>query len=430
MDAKITRQGNFERVVEVDVPESELTPHFDKAYQKYKKNIKLEGFRKGKVPMGLVKQLYGDAIKGETIDDVVQSVFQEVRIKEGLRPVAPAKLEDVDYSPENGLHFKAVVEVVPEIELKNYTGLSVERETYQVDDKDVEQALEEYRERMATMEPVEGAAAEGHFIVVDFQQVDASGVPIIGKKFDDRLIELSNREQSAEMTQQLVGVKAGETRRVELDSYDEKGNKQERVYYSADVKEIKSKQLPVLDDELAKDIGGFETLKDLQDDIRTRLVNRSDFNANRGLRNRLIDELLKKNEFELPESMVTNYLDAIVEGARKDTSRPFDEDAIRTEYRPSAVWTLKWQLAKDRLLELESISINDDDKNQMIARLAEQQGVDEKEIKKSLRGKQAQSRFDDDVLEGKTLDFLQERAKVKEKKLTRKDLEKAGKLAF
>ncbi len=380
--------------------------------------------------MGLVKQLYGDAIKGETIDDVVQSVFQEVRIKEGLRPVAPAKLEDVDYSPENGLHFKAVVEVVPEIELKNYTGLSVERETYQVDDKDVEQALEEYRERMATMEPVEGAAAEGHFIVVDFQQVDASGVPIIGKKFDDRLIELSNREQSAEMTQQLVGVKAGETRRVELDSYDEKGNKQERVYYSADVKEIKSKQLPVLDDELAKDIGGFETLKDLQDDIRTRLVNRSDFNANRGLRNRLIDELLKKNEFELPESMVTNYLDAIVEGARKDTSRPFDEDAIRTEYRPSAVWTLKWQLAKDRLLELESISINDDDKNQMIARLAEQQGVDEKEIKKSLRGKQAQSRFDDDVLEGKTLDFLQERAKVKEKKLTRKDLEKAGKLAF
>lgn len=428
MEATVTKNGTFERIVEVDVPEDELTPHFDEAYQKYQKKLRLQGFRKGKVPLSLIKKLYGDSIKSEALDDVVQSVFREVRDKEGLRPIAPAKLQDVNYDPVSGLHFKAVVEVVPDIELKTYTGLAVERETYQIDDQDVAQALEEYRERVATMEPVEEAAQEDHFVVADFQQVDTTGLPIIGRKFEDRLIHLSTLDQSRDLSDQLIGVKPGETRRVQLDSVDANGNKGETALYEVNVKEIKSKRLPELDDELAKDVSDFETLDQLKENIRARLELQSQASARRTMRQRLIDELLKKNPFDLPESMVTNYLDVLVEGARKDSSEPFDEAALRDQYRPTTVWNIKWELVKDKLQEVENITTTEEDKNRLIARIAGERGVTEREIKQSLQKRKAQARFEEDVLEEKILDFLEERAKIKERKVTRKDIEKGRKL--
>ncbi len=430
MDAKVTKNDSFERIIEVDVPEEELTPHFDQAYRKYQKRLKLEGFRKGKVPLSMIKRLYGDAIKSETIDDVVQSVFKDVRRKEGLRPVAPARLEDVDYNPESGLHFKAVVEVVPDIEIKSYKGLSVEKEIYQVDDQDVAQALEEYRERMATMEPVEGEAEAGHFIVADFQMIDESGLPIIGKKFENQLIELRADEPRDKLTPQLLGVKTGDKRRIELENTGEEGGPAGVDIYEVEVKEIKSKQLPELDDELAKDVGEFETLAELKEDIHRKLERRAEAEARNGLHHRLIDELLKKNQFDLPESMISNYLDTIVENARNDTRHQMDDATLREQFRPSAIWNIKWELVKDKLQELEDIKVTQEDKDRTIARIAQEREIDEREVRKSIKQRQSRARFEDDVLEEKILDFLKQHAKIKDRKLTRKDLEKRRKVSM
>ncbi|RMF58782.1 MAG: hypothetical protein D6743_17245, partial [Calditrichaeota bacterium] len=215
MESRLTKQDSFTRVVEVDVPEEELAPHFDAALQKYRKTLRLEGFRKGKVPVALVKKLFGEAIKEEAIDEVVQSVFQEVIEKEDLHPVAPAKLQDVKYEPGVGLHFKAAIEVLPDFELKKYTGLSVEKEVYQVGPEDIDEMLADVQEQMAVMRPVEGQAEEGHFVLADFQQVDEAGLPIIGRKFEDRFFQLDLKNYQ-ELSEQLLGVKAGETRQVQL----------------------------------------------------------------------------------------------------------------------------------------------------------------------------------------------------------------------
>ncbi len=424
LDAKVTKQGDFERVVEVDVTAVELVPHFTAAYEKYQKGVKLEGFRKGKVPLGLIKKMYGDAIQGEVIDEVVQSVFKDVRTKEGLRPVAPAKLEDIQYDIDKGLQFRATVEVVPEIELKNYTGLSVEKEVYEVVDEDVSQALDDVRERMAVMEPVESGAEEGHYLVVDFQEVDSAGLPIIGKKFDDKMLVL-NPDTNGALAAQLVGVKAGEKRHVELEAVDENGNAKENEHYEINVKEIKSKQLPELDDELAKDVGEFETLDALRADIRDHLRQQAETNSRRALQRKLIDELLKKNAFELPESMILNYLDAILETAKKEAVEEVNEEQLRNEYRPSAVWNLRWELAKDKLQELENITVTAEDKKAFVSKISKERGIPEKEILKSLKDAKTRSRVEDEMLEEKILDCLESAAKVKEKKITRKDIEKA-----
>lgn len=427
MQSKITKQGNFERIVEVEVPTDELSPHFDNAFRKYQKGLKLEGFRKGKVPLGLIKKLYGDAIKGEALDDVVQSVFREVREREQLRPVAPAKLENIKYDEEKGLKFKALVEVVPEIELKNYNGLSVEKEIYQIDSEDVADALEDVRERMAVMQPVEGEAEENHHLVVDFQEVDAAGLPIVGRKYEDRVVVL-DKEHNLELTEQLLGIKVEEGRTVVLPAFDETGNKTGDERYQVKVKEIKSKLFPELDDELAKDVGDFRTLEELKEDIRTKLQKRTEANSRQALRRRLIDELLKRNAFDLPESMVSSYLDSIVENAKKQNGEKFDEEELRNNYRSSAIWNLKWEIAKDKLSKQQGISLTKDDADQFIARICAERGLMEKDVRKSIKSRDAKSRFEDDVLEEKILTYLEDNAKIKEKKVTRKDLEKARKV--
>lgn len=433
MKSNISKQGTNQRLVEVDVTEEELVPHFDTAYRKYQKRIRLQGFRKGKVPLSLIKKLYGEEIKSDTIDEVVESVFKEVSQKENLRPIAPAKLKDVHYQPNEGLRFKAVVEVYPEIELKTYKGISVERETYEIGEEDIAAALADIREGLAVMEPVEESAQEGHYILADFQQIDVSGVPVIGKKFEGRFFQLSTNQGNREMTQQLLGVKPGETRRVTLSvgPKEPDSNEPQIEYYDVKVKEVKSKQLPDLDDELAKDTGKFETLDELKTEIKKNLSQQTLSDSRRKLRNRIIDEILKQNSFELPETMIDNYVNALIEGAKQESNGgDVDEAAIQSEYRAIAIWNLKWELVKEKIAELENIEVTEEDKKQFASRFAEERGMDEKQFRKSLRTKQAQGRFEDEILAAKVLDLLEENAKIKDRKITRKDLDRAKEISM
>ena len=425
----ITERGKNERLVEVEVSEKELEPHFETLYRKYQKNVRLEGFRKGKVPLHLIKKLYGDVIRSEAVEEVVQSVFHDVSEQENLRPVSPAKLEDINYQPGSGLAFKAVVEVFPEFELKQYHKLAIEKEVYQISDEDINRALEDVREQMAVMNPVEGPAEENHYILANFQQIDISGVPIIGKKFDDRFFQLNGKEGNQEITDQLIGVKAGETRRIELPILDEADPKDKKTeIYSIQIKEIKDKEFPQLDDELAKDVGDFQTIEDLKADIEKKLLKQSQANSRRQFRNRLIDELLKRNSFELPESMINNYVEAFVENAKKQSNGDLDEKALKVEFRPNAIWNLKWELVKEKLIELEDITATNEDKDIFTVRFAAERGIDEKKLRASLKTKRVKSRFENDILEAKVLDFLEEHAKIKERKVTRKDIEKTKSL--
>jgi trigger factor len=336
--------------------------------------------------------------------------------------------------------------------LKTYRGLSVEREVYEVDDQDVSDALNDVREQMAVMQPVETEAAEGHFVLADLQQVDATGIPIIGKKFEDRYFQITtNNSNNKEFSEQLIGVKPGDKRRIELGSTENshsdslhKENKKD--YFEVNVKEIKSKQLPELDDELAKDTGKFESLDQLKTDLRAKLTKQAQVNARSHLRRRIIDELLKKNSFhlrrriidellkknsfDLPESMINNYLDVFVENAKKESKEQFDEEELRNHYRPTAIWNLRWELVKDKLQEVENLGVTDEDKDSFINRLAEERQIEEKQVRKSLKDKRAQRQFEEDVIEDKVLNYLEVNAKVKDKRITRKDIEKAQQLAI
>lgn len=433
METKITPDGSTKRIIEVEVAEGELQPHFEKVYRAYQKNVKLKGFRKGKAPLGLIKQLYKDEIESEAVDEVVQSVFKEVVAKENLRPVAPASLEDVHYHAGGSLHFVATVEIVPEIEIKNYRGLTVEKEVHEITEEDVSEALQGVREQMAVMQPVEDAAQENHFVLADFQEVDVSGVPVIGKKYEDRffLLRQDGDDFNKQITQQLLGVKPGETRRVEIQPLRQDASQPAKPeLYNVHIKEIKSKQLPELDDELAKDAGKFETLDQLKADIREKLSKQAQANSRRKLQNLLIDELLKQNPFDVPEAMINNYLDAVVESAQKDAQNPIDEQAIRSQYRPTAIWNIKWEMAKDKIIKMENLQVTEEDKRAYIKRIAAERNVEEDKLWNSVKGERSRKRLEEDILEAKVLELLEQNANIKEITVTRRDRERAKEVSL
>jgi trigger factor len=323
-----------------------------------------------------------------------------------------------------------VVEVAPDIELKNYKDLSVEQEIYEVGEEDIEATLEEVREKMAVMNPVEDAAQVDHFILADFQEIDTSGIPVIGKKYEDRFFQLSDNESTQELTEQLKGVKAGETRRVKLTtSQDEGGQGQDIKFYNVTVKEVKEKQLPDLNDDLARDFGNFENFEALKIDIRAQLIKQHEATSRRQLQRAIIDEMVKRNTFDIPESMINNYLELLIEDVKKRNNGNVDEQELREHYRANAIWELKWHLIKEKIVEVEHIEVNEEDIKNYINRISAERGIDQRQLWSSLNSAEAKTRLKEDILEEKVLDFLKQHANIKERRITRKDLENAQKLA-
>jgi trigger factor len=188
--------------------------------------------------------------------------------------------------------------------------------------------------------------------------------------------------------------------------------------------------LPDLDDELAKDVGKLETLDQLKTDIKERIIKQSQLSNRRKMYDHLIDELLKQNPFDLPEAMINNYLDAVVETAKKENPNQVDEQAIRNQYRSTAIWNLKWEMAKDKIAEIENLTVTAEDKKAYLSRIAVERNVDEKKLLNSVKGERNQKRLEDDILESKILEILEQNANIRERKVTRKDLERAKELSL
>jgi len=428
VEVKVTPLEQWTRRIEVSVRPSEVAPKVEQVYREYQKGINLEGFRKGKVPRGLLKKLYGKEIEAEAIDQLVPELYRQALEREGIQPVAPGKIEGVHYDEERGLTFTATVDVEPEIEPRDYIGLRVEREVYEMDDEDVAGALEAMREGQAVIKTVEGEAQPGHFVVGDLQQLDASGLPIIGHRYPDRMIEVGTDDRVGEMGRQLVGVRAGEKRPVRLTP--RRGpSAQEELWYQVTVKEVKERILPALDDELAKDVGDFENLEALRAHIRKELEARAEREADRRLLNRLAEEVVQRNPFELPPSMVEHYLDRLVEQAKEGAKEKIDEGALRESYRAQAIWTLKWILLRDRLAKKEALAVTPEDIEARIALMAQARKVDERRLRnRILSNEEELRRLKEDLLEEKVLNFLKDHAKIKERVVKARDRRRAAEL--
>lgn len=416
MKTVVKSLSSWKKQVEVEVPSEEVRPHLDKALRKYQKKIQVDGFRKGRVPLSLIRKRFGDAIQAEATDDLVQSFFRRAVIEEKLAVVSQATVKEVSFDDEKPLVFTAEVEVEPEVEVDHYSGVKVEKESVGVTGEDVTRTLEMLREQRAELLERKGGAEAGDIVEGDVQALDASGVPVIGQKWDNRAFELGKPPLGDAVLEQLRGVVPGEERNFTIVSPGGREGKSEREEdrYSIRVTAVREKKMPELDDAFAKELGEFESLEGLKSDIRERLQAQRDGEAERALRNRIADEIVKRNDFELPPSMVENALNGMWEEHRNRPDADSDETAYREQNRPMVLWNLKWHMLWQKIAEIEAIEVTEEDAEAEIEKMVKDSEQSEKKMRALFKDGDRRRRLRDSMLEERVMAFLKDNAKIKE----------------
>jgi len=398
--------------VDVEVPYDEVEPHLEKVFRKFQRTINLDGFRKGKVPLSIIRQRYGDAVKADAAEDLMQIFFQKAVETEQLKVVAPARARKIEFEEGKPFSFSLDVEVRPDIEVRTYSDFKVEKSIRKVTDEDVEQSLRYLREQRAELKPVSDGARSGHILQGDVQALDSSGVPLLGQHWEDRVLVLGEPPLTGDAAEVLNGVREGESRKFRLTGSGREGQTHDE-WYSLTVKSIQEKILPSMDDGFARSIGEYENLTALKEALRKRLTEQWDEEGEVQVQHRIADEIIRRNDFELPPAMVENMLDSLWENY-KDRDQNMEREDFFKENRPDVIWNLKWNLIQEKIAEQENLRVTDSDLDEEIERLAGLDSKNEKKIRAFFTKTDERSRLKDRMLGNKIMDLIKSRIKIKE----------------
>jgi trigger factor len=373
------------REVEVEVPEDEVTRSFRTIIRRYQKLARIPGFRSGKVPEALIRSRFADKIRQDVMEEVLPAHFRSVIAKEKLRPVSQPQVSQIQLEEGKPLHFKAAFEVVPDFSIDGYEQVKVEKTETALTDAEFESELEHIRDSRAVMEPVteDRALADGDFAEINFtgsmqghesaadtQEGQAQDQPITGK---DVIIEVAGKNTLESFSAALRGSKAGQQLKFEVTYPHDFGERQlagKTVAYDVEVKGIKAKILPELNDAFAKELGHYESFADFSEKLREHLADDKRRRVESETRNRLVDALAARYNFAVPESLVQQQIDVRLDrglralasqGMRTEDMRKLDFDRLRAAQRDLAVAEVKGSLLLDRIADAEQVEVAPDE---------------------------------------------------------------------
>ncbi|MBN2103647.1 trigger factor [bacterium] len=420
MKTEIKDIESYKKRLAVEVPTEEVQPYLEKAYRKYQKKVRVDGFRQGKVPLSLIKKRFGKAIQADVADDLVQEFYTKTIEAENISPVAPGIILDVKYQEGQSLKFTAEVEVEPEITVQNYTGIKIEKEIVPVIEEDVQAMLEYLREQRAEKNEVQGGAEKGFLLEADIQALDDTGFPIVGQKYEKHLIEMGKPPFGPDVEEQLVGIQTGEERRVQISvpGPDKKDNRPLTQRYLIKVHRIMEKVMPALDDDFAKSLGEYEHMDQLKNQLKENLQLQRDKELENTVRHRLSQEIVKRNDYSLPPAQIENTLNMMFEEEQKRNQSDVNKDQFLQHHRPMVVFSIKWDRIWHKIAENESIEITDEAIEAEIDRMVKSSPEQEKRIRAQFKSDKAKNRIREQLLEDQVLAFLISESKIKE--VTRK----------
>lgn|GEM_PF-64916 len=419
-----TGEKEFERVMSVEVPWEEIAEEYEQTFQDFRKDLEMPGFRKGKVPKQMVKQKHGQQIEYQFAADAIDDYYRKALDEIEDEPINRGAIEELNFSEGEALTFTARFEIEPEAEIFNYKdGFEVEHTVYEAMPADVDQALDDLRERHSDVEEVDSGAEEGHLLLVDLQRVEPDGTPIIGQKVEDRYIKVGEGVFGDKNQERLEGAEKGDTRRIVLEAEDTDG---ETEYYDATIKKVEEQTLPELDDEFAKQVqGDAETYDELRTEIQENIQGQLDSDTDQQLTHRIAHKFVQNSEVEVPESMIDNYLDMLIEDVKRQRQQQegqppnIDETAFKENYRTDAIFNLKWQLIKKQIIDEENIEADDEKVEAKIDELVQSYPEENRESVKNLyQNPQYRQRVEEDVLDDAVMEHIKSFADVKETRKT------------
>lgn len=378
--AQPTLNPECTREVEVEVPADEVSKSFRSVIKRYQKLARIPGFRPGKVPESVLRNRFAGSIREEVVEAILPQHFRAAIAEKGLKPVSQPQVSNLQLEEGQPLRFKAVFEVMPEFSVDGYQDVKVEKPETELTDAELDAELERIRDAHSTMEPVtvDRGLEDGDWAQINFTgELDGENAegenaqqPIGGQ---DVSVEIGGKDTVEAFSDALRGAKPGQELKFEVTYPGDFGQKRlagKTVAYAVEVRGIRKKVQPELDDQFAKELGKYESLEEMKQKLREHLASDKKHRAQVDTRNRLLDALVSRFSFAVPESLVQNQIDARLErglralaaqGMRTEDMRKLDFDRLREAQREAAVNEVKGTMVLDRIADVEKIEVSDDE---------------------------------------------------------------------
>lgn len=422
----------------IEVGAAEFEAAIEKAYQKMRKKINVPGFRPGKAPRKIIEGMYGAEVFFEEAINIAFPDAYEAAVKEQeLQVVGYPNVEMVGEVTREGFTFKATAPVYPEVTLGEYKGLTAEKEEVKVTAADVDERLKQLSDRNTRLVSVEREAQEGDTAVIDFEGF-LDGKPFDGGKGENHSLELGSHSFVPGFEEQVVGMKAGDEKDIDItfpeDYHADLAGK--AVVFKVKVHEVKEKQVPELDDEFAKDVSEFDTLKELKADLKKKITEERQKDADRAFEDALMEQVAEGITAEIPDAMVENQARQFLDNFKMQIAQqgiPYDqymkmtgmdESKLLSDAKEPALRQVRMDLAVAAIIKAENIEASDEDVEAEFQKLAEQYGMDVEMVKKYLQPEQVK----DQIVSQKAVAIVVDSAtavKPEKKKAAKKSAKKA-----
>jgi trigger factor len=429
MKVTVEELSPSKRALHVELPLDQVAATMETTLREWRRRVQLPGFRKGKVPPEIIQRRFQSDLKEEVLRELIPESYRQAVAQADLTPVSQPRVEDVHFHDGEPLRYRAVVEVKPPVEVRDYRGIPLERRPVQVSDEDVDRALEYLREDAAEYVPMEGWPAMRDDLVILDHEGTLQGKPFKGGSGKNQTLILGHGGYLPGFEEQIAGMQKGDTRQFRLLLPEDSPRKDlagRTAEFTVTMKEVKKRRVPELNDEFARTVGDTESLAALRDKLRQQLTERKGREQDAELKRRLLDTLASAHAVELPEALVeveaASFLQNLAATVRATGGRVRGLPENAEELRAKAVEMARRRVKESLLLEAvarqEGLTVSDAEMDAEIQAMASAYSAGGGEggaaVRRAMEDPGRRAELQARLLERKALEFLFQQAKITE----------------
>jgi len=424
MNVNVEDISSIKKKVSIEISEDQVTKEVDSFYRELGRKAKIKGFRPGKVPRNILERHFKDYVKAEVVQKLVQDTYPTALSETNLHPVSNPMIDPGDLESGKPFQYSATIEVKPEIKLEEYLGLNIEGKKEEVKDEEVEERLKGLQNLHANLKTIQEARPiqNGDFVIVDYE-ARMDGKPLEEGKAIDLTVEVGSGRFIPAFEEKLIGLRLEEEKEIEVSFPEDYGYKKwagKTISFHVKIKEIKEKILPILDDEFAKDLGDYSSLEELKDKLKQEIEREKKLVLERQLKDQMVDQLLQKNTFEVPESLVEEQTKTLVsdtklrlatQGIKIDTLG-ISEEKLQEDYRETAMRQVRTFLILEKIAGQEGITVTNEEVEDRFREISERTHQKFDVVKRYYEKNGLIPEVKAGIMNEKTLNFLLEKANI------------------
>jgi trigger factor len=416
--------SSIKKKLSIEIPEDQVTKEVDSFYREVGRRAKIKGFRPGKVPRDILERHFKDYVKAEVIQKLVQDTYSTVLSETNLHPVSPPLIDPGELESGKSFQYSATVEIKPEIKIEGYLGLNIEGKRENTKDEEVEERLKNLQNLHANLKTISEPRPiqNGDYVILDYE-AKMDHKPLEEGKAIDFTLEVGSGRFIPALEEKLIGLKPEEEKEIDVSFPEDYGYTKwagKTISFHVKIKEIKEKILPSLDDEFAKDLGGYSSLEELKTKLKEEIEKEKELALKRELKDQLVDQLVQANNFEIPESLVEEQIKVLISDTKLRLASQglalknldVSEEKLKEDYREMAQKQVRTFLILEKIAAQEGITVTDEETDDRMREVSEKTHQKFDVVKRYYEKNGLIPEVEAGILTEKTLNFLLEKANI------------------